>query len=175
MKNWDYSSPGSYFITICTHNHNNHFGKIIGGQTVLSKIGENAKYCLNEIPKHFNNVIIDSWAIMPNHIHILFQLLPSTITTCRDVACNVSTNIYNVSTHNKNQYFSNISPKKNSISSIVRSFKSAVKNHANQFNLWFSWQPRFFDEIVTDPIRLQIIRNYIINNPKNWHKDKLFK
>jgi len=40
LKNWDYSTPGIYFITICTLNHNQFFGKIVNEQMVLSEIGE---------------------------------------------------------------------------------------------------------------------------------------
>ena len=39
LKKWDYSTPGIYFITICTVHHNKFFGKIIGGQIELSKMG----------------------------------------------------------------------------------------------------------------------------------------
>ncbi len=75
LKNWDYSSPGFYFITICTKNREHFFGKIVGTkgaahQTMqLSEIGrivaeewENTKYIRK-------NVIIDEWIVMPDHFH----------------------------------------------------------------------------------------------------------
>ncbi|MFA6463239.1 MAG: hypothetical protein WCT51_04340, partial [Candidatus Shapirobacteria bacterium] len=43
LQNWNYSTPGYYFITICTHNHNNFFGKIINNKMELSKRGEITK------------------------------------------------------------------------------------------------------------------------------------
>jgi hypothetical protein len=62
-----------------------------------------------------------------------------------------------------------ISPKTGSLSSIVRSFKSAVTNwcHANGYTD-FGWQPRYHDWIIHDEKRLKTFRRYIRNNPKRW-------
>jgi len=67
-----------------------------------------------------------------------------------------------------------ISPKPNSISTIVRSFKSAVTKNCNENNLPFEWQARFHDHIIRDNDELERIQHYIINNPGNWEKDNLF-
>ncbi|MDD2516190.1 MAG: hypothetical protein PHF26_03160 [Candidatus Gracilibacteria bacterium] len=69
LKNFDYSQNGYYFITICTQNRENHFGKIIDGEMVLNEFGKIALKCWNEIIKHYGNVGIDEFIIMPNHIH----------------------------------------------------------------------------------------------------------
>jgi len=179
LNNWDYSTSGFYFITICTYNHNNFFGKIIDNKMELSKMGIIANQCLIEIPKHFSNVILDEYIVMPNHVHILIKLLKIN-DQCRDVACNVSTNINNVSINTnkistkQNEYFSKISPKQKTISSIIRSFKSAVTRQINPKTIFFAWQPRFHDHIIKNEKELLIVKNYIINNPINWQKDKFF-
>ena len=177
FQNWNYSNPGYYFITICTYNKNNFFGKIIDEKMELSKMGEISKNCLINISKHFNNVFIDEYVIMPNHIHILIKLIKSN-NYCRDVACNVSTNTntYEISTDNltKSKYFSNISPKPNSIPTIIRSFKSAVTCHINPKIVFFGWQTRFYDHIVKDQKEYFKIKKYIQSNIKNWNKDKYF-
>ena len=72
LNNWDYSTPGFYFITIKTLNDNNFFGKIIDGKIELSTIGEIANQYLIDISEHFSNVILDEFIVMPNHVHILF-------------------------------------------------------------------------------------------------------
>ena len=69
LQNWDYSSNGNYFITICTKNRHHYFGKIIDGKMQLSDIGIIAERYWNEIPNHFSCVILDEFIIMPNHIH----------------------------------------------------------------------------------------------------------
>ena len=68
-QKWNYGSGGIYFITIDTQDMMRVFGKIEDGKIELSDIGKIAlKYWL-EIPKHFDNVKLDKYIIMPNHIH----------------------------------------------------------------------------------------------------------
>ncbi len=64
-------------------------------------------------------------------------------------------------------------PGKNSISTIVGSYKSAVSKHAYRLGFEFEWQTRFHDRIIRDEQAFLNISNYIINNPKKWEKDEL--
>jgi hypothetical protein len=50
---WDYSRDGVYFVTICTHNREYYFGEIANCEMKLSKIGNFAKLCWQQIPNHF--------------------------------------------------------------------------------------------------------------------------
>ena len=68
LKDYDYSQPGEYFVTICTHSHECILGKIIQGEMQLNIVGKIAEKCWREIPKHFQNVELDEYVIMPNHI-----------------------------------------------------------------------------------------------------------
>jgi len=74
LQNFDYSSSGNYFITICTLNHNNFFGKINNSKMELNQKGIITNDCLIQIPNHFNNIILNEYVIMPNHIHLLLNL-----------------------------------------------------------------------------------------------------
>ncbi|HKK41782.1 MAG TPA: hypothetical protein VJ963_05180, partial [Bacteroidales bacterium] len=65
----DYSLPGKYFVTICTADRVEWFGRILNGEMKLSEIGNIAYICWHEIPGHFINVSIDEFIIMPDHIH----------------------------------------------------------------------------------------------------------
>ncbi len=106
------------------------------------------------------NVKLDLFVIMPDHFHAIVLIENDNNINCprsRDVARNVSTNM------------SHISPKCNSLSTIVRSFKSAVSNacHKNGYHD-FQWQPHFYESIIRNENELNRIREYIINNPINW-------
>lgn len=68
------------------------------------------------------------------------------------------------------QRFQNIG--KNSISSIIGSYKSAVSKHAHRLGFEMEWKERFHDHIIHNDEELRRIRRYIINNPKKWGKDK---
>ena len=37
LHNWDYGSPGLYFITICTRNRECYFGEIVGKRTIIDR------------------------------------------------------------------------------------------------------------------------------------------
>jgi len=69
----------------------------------------------------------------------------------------------------------NISPKTGSVSSIIRSYKSAVTRHAHRLGFAFDWQTWFHDHIIRNEESFQKISNYIINNPANWQEDTFFK
>ncbi len=168
LQNWNYAWNSKYFVTIVTKNHKHFFGKITDKQMHFSKIGIIAFEYWNDIPKHFPFVTLDEFCIMPNHIHgiIVIDNKTGNTHTLRDVACNVSTNESN---SNK---MSVISPKPCSLSTIIRSFKSAVTKFANENNYIFGWQSRFYEHIIRNERSLNRIRNYIRNNPLNWKNDK---
>jgi putative transposase len=155
LPDWDYSAPGYYFVTICSFNRQCIFGEIFGTEMILNDNGEIVLDCINQIPTHFENTKNDTWIIMPNHAHGIIQLVDSS-NFCRDVACNVSTN------GDKYKNHAAISPKPNSLSAIIRSFKSAVTNkmHAAGF-IGNVWQSRFHDHIVRNVRELFAIRQYI--------------
>ncbi|MDZ7743993.1 MAG: transposase [Bacteroidota bacterium] len=69
LQNWDYAWDASCFVTICTHNRKNYFGKIIKQKMVLSPIGVIADIFWHEIKNHMENIELDAFVVMPNHIH----------------------------------------------------------------------------------------------------------
>ena len=163
LKNWDYGSSGYYFVTICVKNRECVFGNLDDNKMILSEIGKIAEKFWLEIPAHFPFVKLDEFIIMPNHIHGII-----IIDNHRDVACNVST------TTSNNKIMSIISPKRGSLSTVIRSYKSNCTKTINktQNNIYFQWQLRFYDHIIRDEKSLNNIRNYIVNNPLNWDKDE---
>lgn len=69
LEDWDYASPGYYFVTICTKDHKSFFGEVSDGKMCLSKIGGIARKFWLDIPNHFPFVDLDEFIIMPNHVH----------------------------------------------------------------------------------------------------------
>lgn len=70
IKNYDYSSNGYYFVTICTHQKNCIFGQPHN----LNRLGRIAAEGLDEISSHFAGVEINKYVVMPNHIHAIIVL-----------------------------------------------------------------------------------------------------
>lgn len=167
LKGWDYCSLGAYFITICTHNLQSFFGEINNEELFLSKIGEIAKRSWLEIPNHFPFITLDSFVVMPNHIHGIL------ILNKIDVPNDVRVMIEEIPTE-KNKQMSNISPKSGSVSTIIRSYKSVVTKNARKIDTSFTWQSRFYDHIIRSNKSFGNIQNYIEKNPINWDKDKFY-
>ncbi|MDT0685077.1 transposase [Autumnicola psychrophila] len=69
LQTWDYSWNAAYFVTICTHNRQNFFGKISDAKMQLSEIGTISHQFWNEIPNHFPFIQLGEFIAMPNHIH----------------------------------------------------------------------------------------------------------
>ena len=79
-QDWDYTTPANYFVTICTLNHNNFFGKIQNEKMVYSNMGLIVKQELLKTPIIRKNINIPEWIIMPNHLHMILKIkyqLPS--------------------------------------------------------------------------------------------------
>ena len=69
IKGYDYSQPGAYFITICTENRICYLANIVDGITISYPISDVIREIWQEIPQKFQFVDIDSFIIMPNHVH----------------------------------------------------------------------------------------------------------
>jgi putative transposase len=163
LKGYNYSSPGEYFITIDTKSMVEWFGRVENGVMVRNDIGEMVRQLWLTIPQHHNNVTLDEFIVMPNHIHGILALLQYP---CKDVARDVST-------RNKNNFMSSISPKCGSLSKIIGSHKSALTNWCHkQGHDDFQWQPRFHDHIIRSQQELDHIREYIRDNPGRWQEEK---
>ncbi|MGN1328321.1 MAG: transposase [Eubacterium sp.] len=81
LKDFDYSQNGMYFITICTKDKKPLLSQITVGVCIASpnKIKLTEKGIIVEkgiigISKHYKNVFVDNYVIMPNHIHLIIRI-----------------------------------------------------------------------------------------------------
>jgi REP element-mobilizing transposase RayT len=172
LKGYDYKKEGAYLVTICTFDRQCNLGIIDNGIIKLSPIGETVKKYWNEIPDHFDNVVLDKFVIIPKHIHgILVIDKKIKSDNVKDAKCRGVK--FNAPTNTKNQYYSDISPEPGSISVIVRTFKSTITRWCKKNGFRnFRWQPNFYDRIIRNDKELSHVRQYIINNPLNWQVDE---
>jgi REP element-mobilizing transposase RayT len=180
---WDYANAGAYFITICTHNRECYFGNITNGKMALSGVGVLADVFWHEIKNHSKNVELGEFVVMPNHVHGILILTGKngndngTGSGSGSVETLHATSLQSTPQQmpiKKNDTMANISPKTGSVSTIIRSYKSAVTKHAHRLGLIMEWQERFHDRIIRDDAEYQRIVGYIINNPMNWKDDKFY-
>jgi REP element-mobilizing transposase RayT len=74
LKGWDYGGHGYYFVTICTKNMAHWFGEVSADQIVLSDVGEIVAEELEKTDHVRPSVSLDTWVVMPNHIHAIIVI-----------------------------------------------------------------------------------------------------
>jgi putative transposase len=162
LKDYDYTNPGVYFVTICTWNRECLFGDIVNGGMQLNDFGEIVirewRYT-GDIRR--TNVELDEFVIMPNHVHGILTIISGN--GCRGMARHAPTV----------RQFAN--PVAQSLSSIIGSFKSAV---TRQINISRNhpgmpvWQRNYYEHIIRNETEMDRIRQYIIHNPSQWDNDE---
>ena len=167
----------------------------------LSPIGKLAEKFWYEIPVHFPFVRLGAFVVMPNHIHGIIEIRKNKKFRMAENGLDLQNGIENnfdnnndidyVETrhalslrspdhspdHNKlqpigkNRYQNQ---GKNTLSSIIGSYKSAVTRNARKINPNFKWQPGFYEHIIRDKNDYHRISKYILNNPRNWRNDRFY-
>jgi len=69
LQGFHYTQEGAYFVTVCTFERYELFGKIVDETMELNSLGEISHGRWLEIPQHFPNVELDLFVVMPNHVH----------------------------------------------------------------------------------------------------------
>ena len=153
LKGYDYSKPGAYFITICVKDRKELLSKIIVGdgvldvpKNILTGYGEIANKHLVNMSDFYENIKIDKFVVMPNHIHMLIQILES---------------------NNKNGPSGTPVP----TNSLIAQFVSTFKRFCNKEYGKNIWQSRSNDHIIRGEKDYQKIWEYIDTNVIRWEKD----
>jgi putative transposase len=164
LKGYDYSQPGGYFVTICTQNKEMLFGDVIDGNVVLNESGKYTQKCWCVIPRHFPDVCLDEFIIMPNHIHGIIFIVEN----------DQNVGIQNFeSLHQQKNRYQKIIPR--SIGSIIRGFKIGVtKWFRKNTEIYSVWQRNYYEHIIRNEPELNRIRKYIFENPLKWQEDNYF-
>ena len=149
LMNYDYSSCGAYFITVCTVDRKNYFWKNVGAiidrpQNVeLSLYGEIVDEIIQNIPSAYPMLSLEHYVIMPNHIHILLRI-------CTDEYGRPL-----------------VAP---TMSRIVQQLKGIVSKKIGAS----IWQKSFHDHIIRNREDYEEHLRYIYENPSRWHYDELY-
>ena len=154
LKEWDYRSPGYYFVTICTHQRENKFEN-----HAFHDIATNA---LQRIPKqrHAQHIRLDVWIVMPNHVHLILWFVdwPSGVGLKGQTAVSTLKNAT-----------------AGSLGVVVGQYKKAVTIPVNQLQgveKTAVWQRGYYERIIRNERELNATRQYILNNPTRWDEDR---
>ena len=154
LRGYDYSQPGSYFVTIVTHDRQCLFGDVIDGEMRLSDAGIMIAQAWEWLATRHSHVELDSYIVMPNHLHGIIVITADT-----------------------RRGDSRIAPvtKPKSLGRLVGAFKTVS---AKRFNLAERapgqplWQRNYYERIIRDEAELGAAREYIVNNPLKRELDR---
>jgi putative transposase len=168
LQDYDYSYPGSYFVTIVSYKRWPIFSEIVDGEIRLNHIGKIVEDCWKETHKHFIYVSVNTYAIMPNHLHGIVKIhgKRSVVATSKTPPIFIN-----------GQDSIPKGPSPQSLSAIIGSFKSAATKRIHKSGLikdQFVWQRSFYEHVIRDDEDYHRIVQYIQFNPHNWENDQEF-
>ncbi len=144
LRGFDYSTPGAYFVTICTHGRKRLLSHIIVGegfhplpQNKLTTIGEEVDASVQYINNNYAGVTINKYVIMPNHIHMIVFL--------------------------NNPGGGGTPP--------LQSVVGQLKSYTSKKYKGILWQRSFHDHIIRNETVYQKIWEYIDTNVARWKDD----
>ena len=151
LKEYDYSTPGAYFITICTRNRKCLLSHIVGrglapAEIQYTQYGEIAREQLRLLEDRFPNLKIDQYVIMPNHIHAIFILTETAGASPRPT-----------------------------VMDIVSAYKSLTTRACKKLHpIDKLFQASFYEHVIRGREDYSENAEYIMNNPKQWELDTLY-
>ena len=154
LKEFDYNTTGAYFITFCTEKRRQILSRIVGVDVLgdpknveLLPYGMVADKYIKQMNELYENIFVDQYVIMPNHIHLILAVReggsPRTST-----------------------------PTKQTTS--VSHFVSTLKRFCNKEYGRNIWQRGFYDHIIRGREDYEEIVKYIYENPIRWYYDELY-
>ena len=181
LKGYDYSKNGIYFITICTNNRENLFGKITTTKITNNPVGAHCmcpepKMILNQYGKIVEeeiirtteireNILINEYVIMPNHIHLLIEIADNKLDDKQGhMQCAPTVEKFGKSTSN-------------SIPTIVKLLKASSTKRINILRDTEGlpvWQRNYHENIIRTEATYIKVSDYIRNNPLKWEDDMYF-
>lgn len=153
---YDYAQAGAYFVTICTADRQGPLGWVEGTEMRLSALGQIAEACWQVIPEHFEDVELDAYVVMPNHVHGIVVIGDGRARHASPLPARPQ------------------GLGRRSVGSIVGAYKSSVCRRVNAIGGTpgaVLWQRNYYEHVIRNERQLSRIRRYIAENPANWMLD----
>ena len=152
LPTYDYSSPGAYFVTICTKDRRCAFSSIRRGDPCgrpdlrLLPCGKKAEQAFEAVERLYG-VAFDIYVVMPNHVHFICRIEDKRATP-------------------------RVAP---TLGRIVGAYKSIVANNCRKAGLNATlWQRNYHEHVIRNDVDYREIWNYIDGNPSKWAEDRYY-
>ena len=181
LKGYDYTREGGYFITACTHNHENLFGEIVNGEMRLNELGQIVQFTWEDLVNYVNGIELDEFVIMPNHIHGIIIIVGVVGAGLEPAPTEPAPTepAHTEPTHTEPAHTES-APTKSApttpLSEIVRQLKTFSARRINVVRNTPGtpvWQRNYYEHIIRNDQSYMNIAEYIRDNPAQWEADKL--
>ncbi|GAP16093.1 transposase [Longilinea arvoryzae] len=170
LKGYDYSQPGAYFVTICTHHNECLFGEVVNGDMVLNALGEQVRFTWFDLVNHVPNIELGPFGIMPNHVHGVIEIVDGSVVGAGSGPAMVRAGSEPARTE----------PARTPIplSEIVRQFKTFSARRVNALRGLSGvpvWHRNYWEHIIRNEESYEKIAMYITHNPLQWEMDRFHR
>jgi putative transposase len=169
LRGYDYAGEGAYFITIVCKDRVHWFGEVRDDVMHLSDAGRIAQEEWLRTAELREQVSLDAFVIMPNHIHGIL-LIGDPLPSLAGIGMYAQTGL----PRNAPTSPTITGPRPDTLGTIIRMYKQACTIRIRKEHPEFVWLRDFHDHIIRNQESYDRIRQYIINNPKNWKDDGYF-
>ncbi|HHE31532.1 MAG TPA: hypothetical protein ENL07_02550 [Chlorobaculum parvum] len=167
LKDYDYSQPGAYFVTLCAKDRWSLFGEIVDGVMQLNEAGRIVAEEWMKSAEIRQEIKLDEWVIMPNHFHGIVVITSDSVRA------------HGRAPVQKPRGASDrplCRPPK-SIGAMIAGFKSAATKHINAYRQTPGeklWHRNYWEHVIRNEHDLAEICEYIRNNPAKWEFDGFY-
>ena len=179
LPDYDYSSPGAYFVTVCTQNRRCILSDIVVGDGVLdvpqarlTSSGMCVRDTLLEIEQHYKWLSLDHYVIMPNHIHLLLRIEengPSRTpapTNADDEPSGTP-----APTNADDGPSGTPAPTNETLPKLISTFKRFTNRRCGMQ----LWQRSYHEHVIRGESDYREIWEYIESNPAKWAEDRYYQ
>jgi putative transposase len=164
LQGYDYSQKGMYYITICTTHRVCLFGHVKERKMWLNEAGQMVHTVWNDMSMHYLEIEIDAFVVMPNHVHAIIILVGGA------ASCNQSGQPQGVAPTTTTLSLADVVHRYKTLTTKL--YTDGVKK-----NGWLPfagklWQRNYYENIIRNEESLNLIREYINNNPMQWRLDR---
>lgn len=181
LRDYDYTSAGAYFVTICVANRACFLGEIVDSVMHLAPLGRIVAEMWLALPGRFPVVDLDAFIAMPNHFHRIivlneFQIpnVPTRVGAKQAPPAAKQPELQNKGGADITSRTSSATTAAPSLSRVIQAFKSISAIACNRVSGREGqpfWQRGYYDHVIRDEHELNQIRAYIASNPARWTED----
>jgi len=162
LQHFDYSTPGAYFVTICTYRKACLLGDVIDDRIHTNSLGAMVESTWREMSHAYPGIRTDSFVVMPNHVHGILFLMggPPTVPTSGGQAWEPAPTMRLPDVVHR---FKSLTTTRYSVSSGREGVRPILRH---------LWQRNYYEHVIRSEESLHRIREYIENNPAAWAMDR---